>query len=105
MACMQVELDDDCLLTIMSFLSPLPDLISLSKACRVRSIYVTNVHVRKYVVVKTKSCTPTRHCTLNSSWPVLCWSRRACNGGVQQYVGQLHICMGVGTSPVFVNNP
>lgn len=51
MACMQVELDDDCLLTIMSFLSPLPDLISLSKACRVRSIYVTNVHVRKYVVV------------------------------------------------------
>ena len=37
----QVELDDDCLLTIMSFLSPLPDLISLSKACRVRPTYCT----------------------------------------------------------------
>ncbi len=29
------DLDDDCLLSIFSFLSPLPDLISLSKACRV----------------------------------------------------------------------
>ncbi|CAL8467109.1 g6645 [Coccomyxa elongata] len=28
------DLDDDCLLSIFSFLSPLPDLISLSKACR-----------------------------------------------------------------------
>ena len=32
------HLNDDCLLSIFSFLSPLPDLISLSKACRVRSI-------------------------------------------------------------------
>ena len=32
------QLNDDCLLSIFSFLSPLPDLISLSKACRVRSI-------------------------------------------------------------------
>lgn len=32
------DLDDDCLLSIFSFLSPLPDLISLSKACRVCSV-------------------------------------------------------------------
>ena len=29
------DLDDDCLLNVFSFLAPLPDLISLSKACRV----------------------------------------------------------------------
>lgn len=29
------DLDDDCLLNVFSLLSPLPDLISLSKACRV----------------------------------------------------------------------
>ena len=29
------DLDDDCLLNVFTFLSPLPDLISLSKACRV----------------------------------------------------------------------
>ncbi|CAK0735569.1 hypothetical protein CVIRNUC_000602 [Coccomyxa viridis] len=28
------DLDDDCLLNVFSFLAPLPDLISLSKACR-----------------------------------------------------------------------
>ena len=29
------DLDDDCLLNVFSFLAPLPDLISLSKACHV----------------------------------------------------------------------
>ena len=29
------DLDDDCLINVFTFLSPLPDLISLSKACRV----------------------------------------------------------------------
>lgn len=32
----QLDLDDDCLLTIFQFLAPLPDVISISKACRVR---------------------------------------------------------------------
>ncbi len=36
------DLDDDCLLNVFTFLSPLPDLISLSKACRVsvQSLYL-----------------------------------------------------------------
>ena len=32
------DLDDDCLLNVFSFLAPLPDLISLSKACRVSAM-------------------------------------------------------------------
>jgi hypothetical protein len=34
----QTDLDDDCLLTIFQFLAPLPDVISVSKACRVGSL-------------------------------------------------------------------
>lgn len=37
------DLDDDCLLNVFTFLSPLPDLISLSKACRV-SVQSSYVH-------------------------------------------------------------
>ena len=38
------DLDDDCLLNVFSFLAPLPDLISLSKACRVSTTVCSSVH-------------------------------------------------------------
>ena len=44
------DLDDDCLLNVFSFLAPLPDLISLSKACRVSTTVSPSAHFFFYLL-------------------------------------------------------
>ena len=52
------DLDDDCLLNVFSFLAPLPDLISLSKACRVSATVALPAHLSplSYVLLSNSQC-------------------------------------------------